>query len=282
MSELAKLPKLEVVQLACEPTEMVLHKQVLAMMLQPGEIEIGYRQSRTERYRYTAGDIALCRRHVEAFIRPDDNNIQVLLLGLSDTVLRELAGEKQAEVELRTSCQVDDSRLKGLMAAVNSERAAGFPSGRIFLESIEMALATVLVQGYALTRSSFRKYRGLPPARLRNVVDFIHSKIGEDLSLTMMAEVAGLSTAHFSYMFRESVGESPHQFILRKRIQHAKSLLGMREFRMLDVALACGFKTQQHFARAFRSKYGVSPTEYRRQILGQSVSLALENLTLAE
>ena len=64
-------------------------------------------------------------------------------------------------------------------------------------------------------------------------------------------------------MFRESTGETPHQFVSRKRIERAKEMLRAPEARVLDVAVACGFKTQQHFARVFRHVCGTSPTEYR-------------------
>src|SRR5205823_14829360 len=61
----------------------------------------------------------------------------------------------------------------------------------------------------------------------------------------------------------KSTGESPHQFVLRHRIERAKQMLRAAEARILDVAIACGFKTQQHFARVFRRVCGTSPTEYR-------------------
>jgi AraC family transcriptional regulator len=64
-------------------------------------------------------------------------------------------------------------------------------------------------------------------------------------------------------MFRKSTGESPHQFVLRHRIERGKEMLREQEARVLDVAIACGFKTQQHFARVFRRICGISPTEYR-------------------
>jgi AraC family transcriptional regulator len=82
-----------------------------------------------------------------------------------------------------------------------------------------------------------------------------------------MAESAGLSTTHFSHMFRKSTGQSPHQFVLRVRVERAKDMLRAVEVRVLDVAVACGFKTQQHFARVFRRLCGVSPTEYRQEFL---------------
>jgi len=68
-------------------------------------------------------------------------------------------------------------------------------------------------------------------------------------------------------VFRKSTGEPPHQFVLRNRIERAKEMLRAPEARVLDVAVACGFKTQQHFARIFRQMCGASPTEYRCEIL---------------
>src|SRR5215831_16747370 len=82
-----------------------------------------------------------------------------------------------------------------------------------------------------------------------------------------MAQSVELSPAHFSRMFRESTGDTPHQFVLRNRIERAKEMLCAPGVRVLDVAVACGFKTQQHFARVFRHVCGTSPTEYRREFL---------------
>jgi AraC family transcriptional regulator len=95
----------------------------------------------------------------------------------------------------------------------------------------------------------------------------VHAKIEDELSLDEMAESAGLSTAHCSQMFRKSTGESPHQFVLRHRVQRAKEMLRAAEVRMLDVAVACGFKTQQHFVLVFRQLCAAGPAEYRQELL---------------
>lgn len=102
------------------------------------------------------------------------------------------------------------------------------------------------------------------------MTELVHAEIEKELSLAEMAETAGLSTAHFSQMFRKSTGESPHQFVLRHRVERAKELLRTSEARVLDVAVACGFKSQQHFARIFRRMCGASPTEYRLEWLTRS------------
>src|SRR5258708_21133121 len=125
---------------------------------------------------------------------------------------------------------------------------------------------------------SVRAYRGgLAPARLRRVTELVHARIEQELSLEEMAQSAGLSTAHFSQMFRKSTGESPHRFVLRLRIERAKEMLRTAEERVLDVAIGCGFKTQQHFARVFRQICSASPTEYREEFVEAASGYAIED-----
>ncbi len=242
-------------------------EQMLAMLLQPGAIEMGWRRSELTRFDYDAGEIILPRRHVETWARTD--NLHYLSIGFSDAVLRAVCANTASEVELRNAPKLEDKRVVALVAAVNAERIAGFPSGRLFLDSVEQALAVALVNNHAVRHYDVRVYHGgLGPARLRRITGLVHAEIEDELSLDKMAETAGLSTAHFSQMFRKSTGESPHQFVLRHRVERAKEMLRASEARVLDVAVACGFKTQQHFARIFRQICGTSPTEYRREWLG--------------
>jgi AraC family transcriptional regulator len=153
----------------------------------------------------------------------------------------------------------------------------GFPSGRLFLDSIEQAMAVALVKDRAVRHRPVQMYRGgLGSARMRRIRELVRARIEDDLSLDEMAQSVGLSTAHFARMFRKSTGETPHQFVLRQRIERAKVMLRAPGARVLDVAVACGFRTQQHFAQVFRDVCGVSPTEYRRDFIGsEDTSLSL-------
>src|SRR5215469_14235729 len=100
------------------------------------------------------------------------------------------------EVELRHQCRLVDSRVGGLVAAVNAERIAGFPSGRLFLDSIEQALALLLIRGYVVRHRFVRPFRGgLDPARLRTIKELVHAKMEDDLTLTEMAQSVQLSPA---------------------------------------------------------------------------------------
>jgi AraC family transcriptional regulator len=257
------------------PRHWVRHDQAFAMMLRPGSIEWGSTRSALEKFDYTAGDLALCHRHEGEWVGL--MNVPHLQLGISDAALMAVSDGAYGEVELRPSRKFADSRLSALVTAARAEMVAGFPGGRLFLDSVEQAMAVALVNGHAVRHRPVQIYRGgLGSARVRRIKELVHARLEDDLSLDEMAQSVGLSTAHFARMFRKSTGQTPHQFVLRQRLERAKAMLRAPDARVLDVAVACGFKTQQHFAQVFRDVWGVSPTEYRQDLVGSEAACASE------
>jgi len=237
------------------------------MMLGRGSIEWGSKRSALQKFDYAAGDLALCDRHNGEWVGL--MNVPHLQLGISDAALMASSDGAYGEVELQFSRKFANPRLGALVAAVHAEMVAGFPSGRLFLDSVEQAMAVALVKDHAVRHRPVQIYKGgLGSTRLRRIKELVQAKMEDDLSLDEMAQSVGLSTAHFARMFRKSTGETPHQFVRRQRIERAKALLRAPDARVLDVAVACGFKTQQHFAQVFRDVWGVSPTEYREDFIG--------------
>ena len=248
--------------LAGEPRVQVQDEHVLGMMLRPGFIEVGFERSAMRRVTFQTGEMGFFPRRLERWV--GRGHQQRLLLLISDPALRAAREGISGAAEPGHWCKMVDVRLAALVKAVNAERVAGFPSGQLFLDSIEQAIAAALVDSFrGRSRSVLPLRGGLGPARLRTIKELVHAKIEDELTLIEMAQSVELSPAHFSRMFRESIGETPHQFVLRTRIERAKEMLRAPEARVLDVAVACGFKTQQHFARVFRHLCGTSPTEYR-------------------
>jgi AraC family transcriptional regulator len=249
-----------------DPYLKLHEEQVLGMTLRAGSMEVGSRRSALRRITFDAGLMGLCPQHSEYWIGTCD--MTHVTMTISDEALMAVSDGAGSRIELRLERELVDPRLRALATAVDVERIAGFPSGRLFLDSIEQALARALVVGYAVRDYSVRVYRGgLSPARLRKIKELVQEKLEEDLSLEEMARTVGLSTAHFSQVFRNTTGQTPHQCLLWYRVQRAKEMLRSAEMRVLDVAIACGFKTQQHFARVFRQMCGASPMEYRYQSL---------------
>jgi AraC family transcriptional regulator len=254
-----------------DPRLWVQHEQVLAMVLRPGSIEWGLQRSELQRVDYGVGDLGLCHRHEGEWV--GIMQVQALTLGISDSALTATCDAASGEVELRPRRNFGDARLRSLVEAVNAERVAGFPSGRLFLDSVEQALAVALVDGHAVRSRSAQTFRGgLGAARLRRIKELVDAKLEDELSLDDMAQSVELSTAHFARMFRKSTGETPHQFVLRHRIERAKVMLRAPGERVLDIAVACGFKNQGHFARVFRQMCGAGPMEYRQGFLGRVVT----------
>jgi AraC family transcriptional regulator len=257
--------ELNVPEPGTEPRIWGQHEHVLTMALRPGSIEVGLRRSEMKRFDYDATEMALIPRHVEKWIRTDD--LHYLSIAMSDATLTAACDGTSGEVELRREYNLVDARVGALLAAVNAERIAGFKSGALFLGSIEQALAVVLVDGYAVRHCSVRTHRGgLGAARLRTIKELVHTKMEDELTLCDMAQSVRLSTAHFWRMFRKSTGETPHQFVMRQRVERAKAMLRAADARVIDVAVSYGFKNQQHFARVFRRMCGTSPKEYRQEL----------------
>ena len=259
-------------QSVTEPRLWVRPEQVLGMVLRPGSIEMGARRTELTEFRYVAGEMIMPHRHEGKWVGL--MNAAYLQLSISDAAL---TAASNGVMELRIYRKFADPRLRGLVTAVHAEMVAGFPNGRLFLDSVEQAIAVALINGHAVGRRPAQIHRGgLGSARLRKIEELVDANMEDDLSLDEMAQSVELSTAHFARMFRKSSGETPHQFVLRRRIERAKAMLRDRASRVLDVAVACGFKTQQHFAQVFREVCGASPTEYRQDFVGSEVTCAPE------
>src|ERR1700726_3305822 len=164
-----------------EPRHWVRHDQAFAMMLGPGSIEWGSKRSALEKFAYAAGDLALCDRHVGEWVGL--MNVPHLQLGISDAALMAACGERNGEVELQPHRKFADSRLGALVTAVHAEMAAGFPNGRLFLDSVEQAIAIALVTGYGVRQRPVQMSRGgLGPGRLRRIKELVDAKLEGDLS----------------------------------------------------------------------------------------------------
>jgi len=142
--------KLEIItpESAMEPRIWVDRQPRLGLALQPGSIEVGLRRSEMKKVIYDTGEIRLTPRRLEKWFRTDD--LHILSIIISDTALAAVCEGTNGEVELRGADNVLDPRVRALAAALNAERIAGFPNGRLFLDSIEQAAAIALVHSYAV------------------------------------------------------------------------------------------------------------------------------------
>jgi transcriptional regulator GlxA family with amidase domain len=104
----------------------------------------------------------------------------------------------------------------------------------------------------------------LPPARhLLRAKDLADARYAEPLGVADLARAAGLSPAHFSREFRKTFGESPHAYLLTRRLERAAALLRNTDRSVADVCMAVGFTSVGSFTTSFSRLFGKSPTAYR-------------------
>ncbi|MCB2251315.1 AraC family transcriptional regulator [Pseudomonas chlororaphis] len=117
-------------------------------------------------------------------------------------------------------------------------------------------------------RQGLRLKGGLAAHQRWQLVEYIDSRLGEPITLGQLAARCTLSEYHFARMFRESFGLPPHQYLLARRLSHARDLLRNSRLPLGDIALACGFSSASHFTNRFRQAVGGTPGDYRQAFLG--------------
>src|SRR5437868_13912645 len=106
----------------------------------------------------------------------------------------------------------------------------------------------------------------VPPARhLLKAKDLADARYFEPLGVDDMAAAAGLSRAHFSREFRRAFGESPHAYLLTRRLERAAALLRTTDRSVADICLSVGLQSVGSFTTSFSRTYGRSPTAYRAE-----------------
>jgi len=107
----------------------------------------------------------------------------------------------------------------------------------------------------------------VPAARhLLRAKDLVDARYFEPISVADMAAAAGLSPAHFSRRFRQTFGESPHQYLLTRRLERAAALLRATDWTIAAVCMAVGWESVGSFTTSFRRMFGATPRAYRRAL----------------
>jgi AraC family transcriptional regulator len=105
----------------------------------------------------------------------------------------------------------------------------------------------------------------IPGWKMRRLIEFVEENLDRDLSLEAMAEEVEISPLYLPRAFKSAVGQSPHQYVLARRIERARELLRDTDLPIVDVALSSGFSSQSHLSNWFLRMVGVSPATYRKQ-----------------
>jgi AraC family transcriptional regulator len=164
-----------------------------------------------------------------------------------------------------------DPFIKAICLALHQELQQGCPGGRLYGETVGMALAVHLLTHYSTANLRWQDYRivqnhELSSRRLSQIVDYIQSHLDEDMSLRTLAALLDMSPHYFCHLFKRVMGLPPHQYVIQQRVERARLLLKRRDRTIADIALECGFGNQSHLTKQFKKLYGITPKKYRDEI----------------
>lgn len=216
---------------------------------------------------YSKGEFIITPADVPLFARweGEENFLQIRL---NTALVRQVAQETLKpdcdRLELQPTFRTRDPQIEAIAHMLLAEQQQNQPNGQLYLDSLANVLVVQLLRQHATVQTPVPTYAGgLPQHQLKQVLDYIDAHLDQDLKLTNLAQLLDMSQFHFSRLFKQSLGRSPHQYLLGQRIERAKQLLKQTDQSILDIALASGFNSHSHLSRQFRQLTGMTPKAYR-------------------
>jgi AraC family transcriptional regulator len=213
------------------------------------------------------GDISITPAKMPFFARWDveDHYLQIRIASrFIQSVAREALVMNPDQLELRLEFRTRDPHLESIGMMLLSELKHENSGGRLYIESLANVLAVHLLRQYATVKPRLEIYEGgLSERQLLQVLEYINEHLNQDIKLTDLAQLLGMSQFHFSHLFKQSIGTAPYQYLLQQRVERAKQLLKQTDQSIMDIAFMCGFNSHSHLSKQFRQLTGMTPTAYR-------------------
>jgi AraC-like DNA-binding protein len=187
---------------------------------------------------------------------------------ISQASLDELAfdqGIHRTKGLVSPSLGFDDRVMYGLATALLDQVERASERSALFIDHVALAFFAHVMRTYGNGPVPDDSTSGaLSPWQIRRVLDFLAAHLGDDPTVAELARECGLSAGYFARAFRQTTGVTPHQWLIRKRVERARGLLLGNRLGLADIALACGFVDQSHFTRVFAKLEGETPGRWRQ------------------
>ncbi len=164
-----------------------------------------------------------------------------------------------------------DSTVAAMGFALVAAVTAGAPN--LYAESAAQFLAAHLLLTHnrqSETALAKRNPGVIADRRLRRVLEFMRHHSAQDLTVAELAREAGVSRFHFINLFKKACGTTPHQHLVKLRLERAAAMLENTDLSIAALAASCGFVAPSHFSAAFRRHFGQTASEYKSRILGST------------
>ena len=243
-------------------------EHTLFMSLAPRPIHyLQTQDGKTHTGLFCKGDLSIAPANIPFFARweGDENYLQIRLpTQFVQDIARETIAQDPNRLELAPAFQIRNPQIEAIATLLFTELYQNQSSSSLYLDSLVNVLTVNLLRRHATTTPEASVYEGgLPPRQLRYVLDYIDSYLDQNIKLANLAQLMDISQFHFSRLFKQSIGVSPHQYLIQQRVERAKQLLKQTDRSIVDIALDCGFNSHSHLSKQFRQLTGMTPKAYR-------------------
>jgi AraC family transcriptional regulator len=193
---------------------------------------------------------------------------QAFRLYLSQTLLAEcqehiFGAPTTGDIVLSNVMFIEDGPARHLIQALLEINDEKFSANQLALESISLAIASRCVALNSRRSSTKTRISPLARWRLQRVTEYIDAHLFEQIYLTDLSNVAGITRMHFLTQFRLATGVTPNVYVLRMKIGRAQQLIRETSLSLSDISAMLGFKSQSHFTLVFKKVVGQPPARWR-------------------
>ncbi|RZL03919.1 MAG: AraC family transcriptional regulator [Rubrivivax sp.] len=193
-----------------------------------------------------------------------------LLVEISEASLKRAIDERPGTRVRGLDCVTGhpDPVLSNLACALAPALARPAHASRVFVEQMGTVIETYLLEQYGGASATPRRQAtsSMSRANERRAKDMLLSRLDGNISIADIANACALSRSHFIRTFRNTTGQTPHQWLQAQRIERARHLLRTGATSIADIATQCGFADQSHFTRVFTQWVGTTPGRWRREV----------------
>lgn len=184
-----------------------------------------------------------------------------------EACLSALSTERTAGLDPKPGAQfgLNDGHVVDLVRRLQAQAERKEDYGAVYIQSLSLALASYVSARYGAGSAPVTARRGLLSSAQRQAIEaFVERELGSNFGLVDLASLTGYCPDHFSRLFRQAFETSPHQYVLARRVERAKTMLRDCDRPISEIAVACGFANQGHLTTAFKRRLGVTPSAYRK------------------
>ena len=261
-----------------ESGELCLQQHSISIML-GNEYQIDWRLAGGKLHSSTMrkGEIGLTPKGIPTQARWYQD-VEFLLISLDSSVFKQLEDDKidcdvpgwdaqSDRIEIIPQRGLPDAQIFHLGMALKAELAGGCLAGKIYADSIAIALATHIIKNHStLKQVTLESEDNLSERQLKQIIGYVQENLASNLTLPELARLVQMNSYSFCRWFKRSMGVTPHQYVIQSRIDRAKFLLTHTKLTIAEIALDVGCSSQSNFTVLFRKQVGITPKVYREII----------------